>query len=177
MRNIYEDAIQPILPKQFDENEWFTLAITVIVCVCVYYVTVKHRTFLWTEMICISLFNLQLTTIGDYFLAMPPYDFYDTVDRNSGEAADILLQNLVYPGFVLFLMHVYKTFKPNKVWFIVGCSILLIVLEAISVYFHLFTYKGWKLYYSGLFYTMIMWINVVFFERLVRFLERKGSFH
>jgi hypothetical protein len=174
MKQLYEDALQPILPKKFDENEWFTLAITVFVSACVYYITVKHRELLWTEIICISLLNLQLTTIGDYFLAMPPYDLYDTVDRNSGEAADIFLQNIVYPGFVLFLMHWYKTFSPNKGLFIIGCATLLTVLECVSVYgFRLFTYKGWKLSYSAMFYVMIMWINVVFFERMARLIRQR----
>lgn len=176
MKKIYEEVLKPILPEKFDENEWFTIAIVMIVCACLYYITAKNRHLLWTEIICISLFNLQLTTVGDYFLAMPPYDFYDTVDRNSGEITDIFLQNIVYPGFFLFLMHLYKTWKPNKVWFIAGCAILLTGLEAISVHvFHLFTYKTWKLSYSAMFYLLIAIMNVLFFERLAAFIKKRSD--
>jgi hypothetical protein len=103
MKEVYENAIKPMLPKNFDGNDWFAIAITIIVIVAIYYITVINRNLLWTEIIGISLLNLQMTTLGDYFLAMPPYDFYDTVDRNSGELMDIFLQNIVYPGTVLFL--------------------------------------------------------------------------
>lgn len=43
-----------------------------------------------------------------FYLWSSPYDFYDTVDRNSGELMDIFLQNIVYPGTVLFMMNYYK---------------------------------------------------------------------
>lgn len=165
MKEIYDKAIQPMLPKTFDENEWCVIAITILVIICIYYITPKSRILLWTEIIGISLLNLQLTTLGDYFLAMPPYDFYDTVDRNSGELMDIFLQNIVYPGTVLFIMHFYKKRTINEVVFILISSLILSALESISVYFfHLFTFKSWEYYYSIIFYIFVMTTNVVFYE-------------
>lgn len=176
MNKIYENAIKPILPKTFDENEWFALIITALVLYAVYYVTVKKRKLLWSQIICISLFNLQMTTVGDYFLAMPPYDFYDTVDRNSGELTDVFLQNIVYPGTLLFIMHWYKRIPVTKFVFIILGTLFLSTLEAISIYFfHLFTYKSWKFYYSVLFYLLTMVLNVLFFEKLQHFLKRRLS--
>jgi hypothetical protein len=176
MKEIYENAIKPMLPKHFDGNEWFTIVITLIVIVAIYYITVKNRNLLWTEIIIISLFNLQMTTLGDYFFAMPPYDFYDTVDRNSGELMDIFLQNIVYPGTVLFFMHYYKKIKPNKFIFILVSVGLLSGLEAIGVYFfHLFTYKTWKFYYSIIFYLLVMTSNLYFYEKLNTFLINRIS--
>lgn len=174
MNEIYVKAIKPILPQNFDGNEWFAIFITILVIVCVYYITVKSRNLLWSEIICISLLNLQMTTIGDYFLAMPPYDFYDTVDRNSGELIDILLQNIVYPGTILFMMSFYKKFATRKIIFILLSVLLLSTLEGISVFFfRLFTYKGWKFYYSILFYFLVMIINLIFHEKLNHFLRER----
>ncbi len=154
-----------MLPKTFDENEWCVIAIAILVIICIYYITKKRRILLWSEIIGISLFNLQLTTLGDYFLAMPPYDFYDTVDRNSGELMDIFLQNIVYPGTVLFIMHFYKKRTTNKVVFIIISSLILSALESISIYFfRLFTFKSWEYYYSIIFYIFVMTSNVVFYE-------------
>ncbi|MGD6830850.1 hypothetical protein ACQCT5_01715 [Sutcliffiella halmapala] len=176
MKEIYENAIKPMLPKNFDENEWFTIAITIIILISIYYITKKNRELLWSEIIGISLFNLQLTTMGDYFLAMPPYDFYDTVDRNSGELMDIFLQNIVYPGTVLIIMHFYKKTSPNKIVFILVGVVILSGLEAIGVYiFHLFTYKSWKFFYSIIFYFFVMTLNVFFFEKLKTILNKRIS--
>lgn len=176
MKEMYENAIKPMLPKKFDENDWFAIAITIIVIVAIYYITVINRNLLWTEIIGISLFNLQMTTLGDYFLAMPPYDFYDTVDRNSGELMDIFLQNIVYPGTVLFIMHFYKKLIPNKIVFILVSAVILSGLEAIGVYiFHLFTYKSWKFYFSVLFYIFVMISNLLYYEKLKWFLNNRIS--
>ncbi len=176
MKEIYENAIKPMLPKHFDENDWFVIAITILVFVALYYIVVVNRELLWSEIIGISLLNLQMTTLGDYFLAMPPYDFYDTVDRNSGELMDIFLQNIVYPGTVLFMMNYYKKLKPNKLVFIFVSAGVLTGLEAIGVYFfHLFTYKTWELYYSIIFYFFVMISNVFFFEKLKTLINNRIS--
>lgn len=173
MNDILRKVIHPILPEKFDENEWFVIAVTIIICLAVFYVF-KQKTFLVTEIVCILLFNLQLTTFGDYFLAMPPYDFYDTVDRPSGEIADIALHYIIYPGTLLFLMHSFKSRKPEVFLFIVSCALLLTALEALSVYiFHLIHYKGWEIYYSSVFYLFIMSFNVIFFQKLSSFINRR----
>ncbi|QPC47890.1 hypothetical protein [Mangrovibacillus cuniculi] len=136
------DIFQPILPKQFDENEYFTLAISVLVIVCITVLQKKKKVFLTTEIIAILLLNLLYTTLGDYFLAMKPYDFYDTVDHNSGEIMDILLQNIVYPFTLLILMYFYARYKLNSFMYIIFGAMLLCILEWISVkFFNLFTYK------------------------------------
>ncbi|MBM6616678.1 CBO0543 family protein [Bacillus suaedaesalsae] len=176
MNDIYEHAIKPMLPKKFDENEWFVIVVTIIVLTGIYYITMKNRHLLWTELISIFLFNLQLATLGDYFLAMPPYDFYDTVDRNSGELMDIFLQNIIYPGTVLFLMSFYNKKTTNKVLFILVSAAILGILEWIGIHlFHLFKYNTWKFYYSVAFYLLVMSLNVLFFDKLRKFLNSRLS--
>lgn len=174
MNEIYEKAIKPILPSKFDENELFSILITIIVLIFIYYITVKKRELSYLEMICIALLNLQMTTVGDYFLAMPPYDFYDTVDKNSGELTDLFLQNIVYPGVLLVFMHYYKKLIPSKLLFILMGTFFLTILESISVYFfNLFKYKTWTIYYSMLFYLIVMVLNVVFFEKVSTYLRSR----
>jgi hypothetical protein len=178
MKDFYDKVLNPILPTRFDENEWFAIVITILISCGVYYITVKNRKLLWSEIICIYLLNLQMTTIGDYFLAMPPYDFYDTVDKNSGELTDIILQNIVYPGTILWLMHDYKSKKRSKIKFIIITTVLLSVLEEISIrFFHLFVYKNWEFYYSAFFYLLVMIINVIYYEKLTVFLKKKKLKH
>lgn len=176
MNELYENAIKPMLPKKFDENDWFVIVVTIIVVAGIYYVTMKNRKLLWTELICVFVFNLQLTTIGDYFLAMPPYDFYDTVDRNSGELMDIFLQNIIYPGTVLFIMNFYNIFAKKKIIFILLSASILSSLEWIGVYlFHLYTYHSWKFYYSTFFYIFVITLNILFFNKLNNFLNSRLS--
>ncbi|RSK28837.1 hypothetical protein EJF36_19230 [Bacillus sp. HMF5848] len=159
------EIIQPILPKKFDENEWFTIVISLFVFFFFLYVHRKKKVLLLTEIIAIILFNLLYTTVGDYFLAMSPYDFYDTVDRDSGEIMDILLQNIAYPFSLLILMHFYAKYQPNNILYIAFGTILLYGLEWVSVeYFNLFTYKTWKSWYSLIFYCPVMILNILFYN-------------
>jgi hypothetical protein len=159
-------VLQPILPKKFDENEWYTLFISGLMVLVFVYIYRRNDVLLKTEIVFILLLNLLFTTVGDYFLAMPPYDFYDTVDRNSGEIADILLQNIVYPIPVCVMVYYYQKLMPNVVLFIILCASMLLCLEWISVkYFHLFSYNTWKLWYSYLFYVLTMWLNLFFFQK------------
>jgi hypothetical protein len=94
----------------------------------------------------------------------------------SRELMDIFLQNIVYPGTVLFMMNYYKKLKPNKLVFIFVSVGVLTGLEAIGVYFfHLFTYKTWELYFSIIFYFFVMISNVFFFEKLKTLINNRIS--
>ncbi|KAA0549911.1 hypothetical protein FZW96_00745 [Bacillus sp. BGMRC 2118] len=177
MTKFYEltyGLLEPLLPKKFDENEWFTIAITILVLSISVYLQKKQPILLQTELIGVLLINLLYTTVGDYFLAIPPYDFYDTVDHNSGEFMDILLQNIVYPFSLLIMMYFYVKYKPNKLFYTLLCAVILFVLEWISIkYFHLFTLKSWKSWYSLFFYTPVVWINIIFYEKLHQYIIMK----
>ncbi|KUP09909.1 hypothetical protein Q73_00595 [Bacillus coahuilensis m2-6] len=170
--------IEPLLPKKFDRNEGFTIFITILICGWGYILMKVRRTLNRVEVVGVLLFNLLYTTVGDYFLAMPPYDYYDTVDRNSGEFSDILLQNLVYPTTLFILIHYYVRYTINKVGFIIGGTLILTMLEWVSVhYFNLFTYKQWNLGLSSLFYFGVMVLNILFytlFHRYVRKQQKRG---
>lgn len=170
---IYE-ILKPILPKNFDENEWFTIFVTILVLSVFTFLHKRNKTLLTTEIIAILLINLLYTTVGDYFLAMDPYDFYDTVDRDSGEIMDILLQNIVYPFTLLILMNYYAKNKPNYLLYIIFGTGLLFGLEWIGVeFFNLFTYKTWKPWYSLIFYFPVMTINIIFYNKFHGYIKKQ----
>jgi hypothetical protein len=165
------EILKPILPEKFDENEWFTIFTTILVFSLFFFLHKRNKTLFHTEIIGILLFNLLFTTVGDYFLAMEPYDFYDTVDRDSGEIMDVLLQNIVYPFTLLILMNYYAKNKPNSLFYIIVGSGILFGLEWIGVeFFNLYTYKTWKAWYSFIFYISVMILNIIFYHKLHRYI-------
>ncbi|MCA1030756.1 hypothetical protein LCL95_06975 [Bacillus timonensis] len=179
MKNFFERAYEiaePMLPKHFDENEWFTIFISIGTLSISIYLLKTSTALLHTEVIGILLFNLLYTTVGDYFLAMPPYDFYDTVDRNSGELMDIFLQNVVYPFTLLNFIYAYKIKKINKFLFFTLAVTALTLLEWISVeFFHLYTFKTWTTWYSSLFYAGVVIANIIFYHTFHRYVQRLRS--
>ncbi|MEK3885093.1 CBO0543 family protein [Paenibacillus sp. PL2-23] len=169
----WHELMKPMLPAPFDGNEYFTIASTLIVLAVFFYVHRRKPALLQTEIVAILLFNLLYATIGDYFLAMKPYDFYNTVDHDSGELMDLLLQNVVYPFTLLIMMHVYASLQPRRRLFIPICTAVLVLLEWIGEeYFQLYTYKSWKLWYSAVFYIFVLIVNVLFFIRFRHTIHR-----
>jgi hypothetical protein len=159
---IFHKIYDPISPKQFDENEWWILFLCFLMGFAVFYLHKKCRLIATTELLLIFLFNTYFGDLGDYVLAMPPVDLYDTVDLNSGEFFDILLHAFVYPCTMYVLLHFYLLLNPKKSFYIVLCAAILTFLEWISIhFFHLFTYKGWNLIFSFIFYLGVMTLNLL----------------
>lgn len=165
--------IARIAPVDFDKNEWFIIIIFIVICYAIYFVY-KQKILMLTESLCIFFFNLYLAFLGDYSLALPPYDLYDTVDRPTWELADIPIHFIVYPGSILYLMHWFKKTQTKALPFIIICTLILTGLEAGSVYvFNLIQYKKWKLGYSLLFYFVVMIVNVFLYKKLAAFIEKR----
>jgi hypothetical protein len=162
--SIFLKIYEPISPKQFDANEWWTLFITFLVLFTVFYLHRKHQRIYLSSLIFIFLFNIYYASLGDYVLAVKPIDLYDTVDRDSGEIFDIPLHMLVYPGVIYIFQHYFLWKQPRKVPYYIICGLILTLLEWLSVhFFHLFLYKEWKLVFSIPFYIIVMVINLKLF--------------
>ncbi|WP_413306232.1 hypothetical protein AA0X95_05360 [Bacillus sp. 1P10SD] len=165
MDNVVETLLKiydPISPKHFDKNEWWIICLFFFIGYVVFYLHKKSRLIATSELILIFLFNIYFASIGDYVLAMDPVDLYDTVDLNSGELFDIPLHIVVYPGTIYIVLHSYLLLSPKKSHFIVFWALLLSLLEWISThFFHLYTYKGWNLIFSFLFYVVVITVNLL----------------
>ncbi|MDR7235897.1 CBO0543 family protein [Neobacillus drentensis] len=165
MDNIVEvlhKIYKPIAPKHFDENEWWIIILFFLIGYIVFFLHMKSRLLATSELLLIFLFNIYFASLGDYVLAMKPIDLYDTVDLDSGELFDIPLHTVVYPGTIYIALQFYLLLNPKKLHYIVFWGLLLTLLEWISVhFFHLFTYKGWNLLFSFLFYLVVITVNLI----------------
>lgn len=172
-----KELLQPLMPVEFDGNEIYSLVIISLIITGVVWIMRKDQLLSSMEVIFIWVFNLFYSSLGDYFLAMEPYDFYDTVDRNSGELTDIILQNLGYPGFALIAVHFYVKYQPKK-WYYAGYVLLAVLvtlaLETIGVkYFELYVYKDWSVFKSFLFYIPVYLLNFWLIDKVRAYIEKR----
>jgi hypothetical protein len=158
--------ISPISPKQFDENELFALIISITVVAVLWYLQKHNRTLSGAELLSVYLFNLFLTITLEALFAEHPFDLYDTMDYPHAEIFDVILQTFTYPSTVTIAIHFYAKYRPAALWCILGWGLLLTFLEWISLYFNLFQHKEWTLFYSCIFYSAVMALNIFFFNKV-----------
>ncbi|MCG1022521.1 CBO0543 family protein [Sutcliffiella horikoshii] len=175
MNSQIKSIFTPISPKNFDENEVFTILISLLVIGVLWYLHTHYRTLTNTELASVYLFNLFLTTTLEALLAEHPLDFYDTMDYAHAEIFDVLLQTIPYPATIVIAMHFYAKFRPSTIGYIIGWALILTSLEWISLLFNLFQYNEWTLLYSCMFYACIMTLNTLFFNKVRKHLQEKRS--
>lgn len=164
MYTFIRQYFDPLRPVPFDKNEWYAIAITLLTVGIAVFLHIKKRRILWSETCFIIFWNLYLATF-DYFLAVKPVDLYDTVDHDSFEFFDYPVHFMTYPATLYILVHVYLLTKMSNVPFILITTAALTLGEFISEhYFHLFTYRGWKLILSIPVYMFVMGSNVYIFD-------------
>lgn len=175
MNNIIH-LLKPILPEQFDKNEFYVLAITIIVGISFFVLHKRFQLLLKTEMICLYVFNLLFAQVGDRILAEPPLDFYNTLDRDYGELFDSILQVFVYPFPIMIAVQIFWKFKPNSLIYILLCAFILSMFEWISVrIFDVFQYNNWSTWYSFGFYCMAVLVNLIFYKKIHKIIKERRS--
>lgn len=174
MKEILANVMEPILPKKFDENEVYTIIITILVLSVMVYLQKRQRELSKLELVSVYLFNLLLTTTFESLLADHPIDLYDTVDYAHAEIFDVILQTFVYPPTIVIAMYFYSKYQPKNVFYIFLWGTILTILEWISLQFNLFQFKEWTLYFSFLFYVFIMFINVHFFHKVRSYIKQSN---
>lgn len=163
IQDLFHKFYDPITPVSFDINEYYTIVITCLTVGLAIFLHKKHRKMMFSEALTLFLYNVYVTSLFEFILAIKPIDLYDTLDRNYGEIYDFFLQAVTYPCTIFIFMHFFLTWKMSKIPFILLGTATLVLMEWISEhYFSLFTYKGWKLIYSIPFYMFILTINVYF---------------
>lgn len=166
--------IKPILPEQFDKNEFFVLTITLIVWISYFIFHKRFQLLLKTEMICLYVFNLLFAQIGDRLLAEPPLDFYNTLDRDYGELFDSVLQIFVYPFPIMIAVQIFYKFKPNSLIYILLCAFILSMFEWVSVkFFDVFQYNNWSTWFSFGFYCFAVLVNLIFYKKIHKIIQER----
>jgi hypothetical protein len=157
------------LPKQFDANEIFIIIATVLTWALMFklprHMSAVTITIIWT-------FNFFLALLADITIGVKLYDFYYTIDHNTHELFDVLLHFATYPTLSYFVVNFYQHNKLKGLkllFYIIFWAGVAIVLEWISLKFHVFTYTGWKLYLSFFIYLVVLAASIL----LSNFIEKR----
>lgn len=148
------------LPEKFDANEIFITFSTVFSWTFMFILPRRLSavtiTVIWT-------FNVFLALVADITIGIAPYDFYYTIDHKTHELFDVLLHFATYPTVPYFVVTFYQYKKPKGVkhlFYILFWAGIAVMLEWISLKFHVFTYTGWKLYLSFFTYVAVFFANI-----------------
>ena len=102
---------------------------------------------------------------ADFIVGTPPNDFYDVNESESHELLDIALYylNIPYSYLYIYFFDKWRVRGLKIVYYVLICSVFASLYEALAVYFHVYTYKGWKLAYSFVFYQGIQSLYLLLF--------------
>jgi hypothetical protein len=157
------------LPEKFDENELFIIFSTIVTWSLILMLTRRMSavtvTIIWT-------FNVFLALLADITITVKPYELYFTIDHKTHELFDVVLHFVTYPALPYFVVNSYQHYKPKGLKllsFVVFWGGVAIALEWTSVQFNVFTYTGWKLYFSFLVYLIVFAVTIW----LANFVEKK----
>jgi hypothetical protein len=148
------------LPEKFDANEIFIILSTIITLFLVYKLP---RRLSAVTIVIIWTFNVFLALLADITISIKPYNFYFTIDHYTHELFDVILHFVTYPTLPYFVVNFYQYQKPKGLkglLYIIFWAGVAISIEWISVKFHVFTYTGWKLYFSFFVYIVVFAANI-----------------
>ncbi|MCZ8515754.1 hypothetical protein O9H85_25750 [Paenibacillus filicis] len=158
-------------PVRFDANEWFILIVSALIWGALLLVP---RRLPFVTLFIIWLFNGLLAFTADFSIGIDPFDLYDFNDRPEFEWFDVLLYLFMYPPSVFYMLYGYTYWEPHG-WklfgYMLAWALVTMGLEGIAAYgFHVFTYKGWKLWYSGPAYIVIYGLNLILFRFIQKYM-------
>ncbi|WML50014.1 hypothetical protein RCG23_09270 [Neobacillus sp. PS3-34] len=156
------------LPTRFDQNEIFLLIIAALLMLVTYIIP---KRFPYSISCLIVLFNISIGIAMDHLLAGPPMDFYDVLDTKKFELFDLFLYVFVYGPSTYIFVYVYDLWffhRPYrvKVIYLILLALINVVLEYVSGLLHVFTYKGWEIYYSFIVYILMYTSNFMLLSKL-----------
>ncbi|HEU4963016.1 MAG TPA: hypothetical protein VFV52_04015 [Bacilli bacterium] len=157
------------VPVVFGENEWFIL-ISIFVFAILWMRLPKR--FPTSVTLLIVLFNSAFAKATDYTIAASlPYDLYDYNDTKYLDLFDEGLHFLIYPlcGYLeIYWYDVWRARGFSVVLFVLLMAALATSYEWISVMAGVFTYKGWKIWYSALCYVAIVVIDLYVYQKILQ---------
>jgi hypothetical protein len=156
------------LPKALDENEWFIL-LGLMITIPIIVLLPKRMPI--SLSIIMLMFGSIIARVLDHLLSSPTFNLYDVMDTGKYDFFDILTY-LFYAPFSYFFVYFYERFHIRGfgvLFYIVACSIAGTLFEGISVYFNVFTYKGWGLIYSFSVYLVVQSLTILLY-RYIKFI-------
>lgn len=109
-------------------------------------------------------------------IGAPLYDLYDMNDFAKYEYMDSILYLFIYPADAYIMLNFYERWKlkgSSRVLYIVGWALLTMGMEWLADLAHVFTYKGWRLWYSFFVYIGVYTLNVLMLHMAKYLLYRK----
>ncbi|MBM7654408.1 hypothetical protein [Neobacillus cucumis] len=151
-----------LLPEKFDENEWFI----VISLILTYWLMLKlPKRFPLTITLLILFFGMSYVQVTDHIIGGSSFNMYDINDTGKFEWFD-LIGWFIYPPFGYFFIYYFDKWSIRGLkifWYILGWSVIAMLVEWISLKFHMFTYYSWKLSYSYPIYLITLSIYLLSF--------------
>ncbi|MEH7418139.1 hypothetical protein V7266_22995 [Neobacillus drentensis] len=151
-----------LLPDKFDENEWFII----ISLIVTYWLIVKlPKRFPLTITLLILFFGMAYVQVIDHILAGSSFNTYDINDYGKFEWFD-WIGWFIYPPFGYFFIYFFDKWSIRGIrlfGYIMGWSVIAMIVEWISLEFNMFKYYSWKFAYSYPVYLLTLCIYLLFF--------------
>lgn len=163
------------LPERFDLNEWFTLAAAVLAMGVA--LTLPKR-FSIVEIVVYTIFTVYLSQTVDSLIAIEPFDFYDVNDSAKLEWFDMIIYYFCYPPTTYIYLYFYDKWQPRRwkrIGYVIGYSLLSVLLEGVADLFGVFTYKGWRLYDSFFVYVGVYALYLIVYRVVRSLLSNKNN--
>lgn len=148
----------------FGLNDW-VMIVSSFVVFCIFLMIRKH--FHPIVIIVIWIFMIAFVEAIDYFLAASPFKVYYCGDNITYEPATGVIHLFLYPGYSFIFLYMYDKWNIRGLNLILYCAcwtVFSIGFEWFFLVTKVFTYTGWKLYYSILVYPLSNFILIWLFH-------------
>ncbi|WP_369123465.1 CBO0543 family protein [Alicyclobacillus suci] len=132
-----------------------------------------HKRIHWWELYSSAWFALFFELFANTYIDLK-YDLYGFFDKGPSWQTILMMFGL-YPAGNAIILNFYPYRKPwvYKILYIIGIDIICTLYEQAAIHFGVMYYHGWKWWYSGLAYLIIVPI-LVWNRRISRKLVHKA---
>ena len=149
---------------KIDLNEWVMITSSLVV-LCIVLGIRKH--FHPVVTIMVWIFTIAFVESIDYFLAATPFKVYYCGDNVTYEPVTGVIHLFLYPGFSIIFLYLYDKWRSRgirRIYIYVFWTVFATLFEWGFLETGVFTYTGWKLYYSILTYPFSGWILIKLYD-------------